>query len=107
MNGLQASQPHYPFLQHGLRLLAVTLSDNPTLDDPTISDVPLGDISHALEYAIGRCSFQTHKGYIGLAPSATRAGDVVGIPLERRRPNILRPIEDFKGGRTWLVVGPC
>jgi hypothetical protein len=51
---------------------------------------------------IGRSMFKTTKGYIGLAPKATRHGDIVTVLLGCPTPTILRPTHHPE---TFQVVG--
>jgi hypothetical protein len=53
-------------------------------------------------YCEGRSMFKTTKGYIGLAPKATRKGDIVVVLLGSANPTILRPIHH---AGTFQVVG--
>jgi len=48
----------------------------------------------------GRCLFITNDGRLGLAPSSTRAGDVVAFVRNARVPFVLRPAGD---GRYYFV----
>ncbi|KAI1742029.1 heterokaryon incompatibility protein-domain-containing protein [Xylaria scruposa] len=54
---------------------------------------------------IGRCFFRTEKGFIGLAPTGTKTGDLVCVLLGCRRPLILRGLGT--GPRHFQLVGGC
>ena len=51
----------------------------------------------------GRRFSTTREGYIGLAPSRTRAGDVVCVIKGANVPFILRP----RGENKYILVGEC
>ncbi|RYP61407.1 hypothetical protein DL769_007730 [Monosporascus sp. CRB-8-3] len=53
----------------------------------------------------GRHFFSSSEGYIGLAPSETRSGDIICVILGCRSPIVLRRAP--AGGSKWNVVGPC
>jgi hypothetical protein len=55
-----------------------------------------------MTYCEGRSVFKTTKGYIGLAPKATRHGDIVVVLLGCPNPTILRPTHH---PGTFQVVG--
>ncbi|KAL8825859.1 MAG: hypothetical protein Q9170_007629 [Blastenia crenularia] len=66
-------------------------------------DSDSGTLDHCEEYLQSRNFLITREGYIGLAPSATKPGDQIGILLGCPVPIALRPVDDG----CFIVVGPC
>ncbi|RYP33036.1 hypothetical protein DL767_004947 [Monosporascus sp. MG133] len=58
-----------------------------------------------IEFLVGRRIFSSSEGYIGLAPSETRSGDIICVILGCVVPIVLRRAP--AGGPKWNVVGPC
>ncbi|KAJ4989320.1 Intramembrane protease 2 [Stagonosporopsis vannaccii] len=75
------------------------------------------DQSQITEYMItvvsalgGSCFVTTSCGYIGIAPSATKAGDIITILFGCHKPIVLRPLRDRNDvgdNLRYLVVGSC
>ncbi|KAK3114122.1 hypothetical protein LTR53_007868 [Teratosphaeriaceae sp. CCFEE 6253] len=56
----------------------------------------------------GRALFRTIEGYIGVATSEVREGDIVTVPFGASLPFLLRPIPDrLEGYETYALVDGC
>jgi len=63
------------------------------------------DVSDAVQCCADRLFFRTKEGYIGLAPSDTRVGDIIAILLGCSTPLALRP--SSREPDHYTVVGEC
>jgi hypothetical protein len=68
------------------------------------------DSDFAEQYAVlaretmqGRSFFTTGKGYLGIGPGDTKAGDIIAVFFGARNPFVLRPSVNEDGSRYWLL----
>ncbi|KUJ18559.1 uncharacterized protein LY89DRAFT_732116 [Mollisia scopiformis] len=77
-------------IRHVERELALVLNEPPEAWEERSLEL-WGEL---LNFCKGRSMFKTKNGYVGLAPRATRVGDLVTVLLGSPTPTILRPAPD-------------
>ena len=102
-NTTRPPRPLYPQFEKSRDFLLAILEDR----SRTVTYTPGGDVAICLNFVSDlyyrRSFITTEEGYIGLAPKATKPGDLVCVLLGCPKPLVLRPTPDLQ----YQVIGEC